>query len=290
MTDHRVPNGATWIRTWTERLRALRLNQHFPLTDRWVAWLPALPDEGELWLNAGSGQPAAWTWARARALHRSAAGAAVAWGQVSATPERDAQRARWVELSALPPPVRGNVTVDLRHRDAELVHLRLIVDWIDPRGGEISRYTVLAAMPHLGRAHAALSNAAASWVLGRLDGLGTADAGVVFGAMHQGGGFHVQEVVRGVIGPTLTPGVAGPNVLDGHVCEMVATACLERASVDLASVRVDDPLAASVVVGTGGGVEVSRLRKWSVGPRDFETLKSWLHAARSKNLVYGSGA
>lgn len=267
-------------------LTALRLNQHFPSAERLVALLPFLGNRGQVRLDDESGLPLGGEWARLLAEHAEAAQLLTAW--TGAGSGGDAHRRRLAELSAIAgPPVR-DVDIALRYRDGAKVSLLIRIDRVDLTSGSIARYTLIATDTLAGE-ETALLKAAHARLEPRLDVLASQDAGVAFALLREGQGLHVEEIVRGVIGPMLVPGVAGPSALRGLAATApVLSACLERASIDLRDAKVDDPLAHSVVLAAPKErFGVSRQRKWAASRADLPAMKRWLAARGSRNLVYG---
>ena len=277
---------ATYTPALASALTALRLNQHFPSAERLVALLTFLGNRGKVRIDDESGLPLGGEWARLWAEHAEAAQLLAAW--TGAGSGGDAHRRRLAELSAIPgPPVR-EVDIALRYRDGPNVSLLVRIDRIDLTSGSIARYTLIVSDALAGDERQVLE-AAHKRLDPRLDVLAAQDAGVAFALLREGQGLHVEEIVRGVIGPMLVPGVAGPAELRSvPVVAPLLSACLERASIDLRDAKVDDPLAHSVVLAAPTErFGVSRQRKWAASRADLTAVKQWLAARGSRNLVYG---
>jgi hypothetical protein len=208
------------------------------------------------------------------------------WASLGQGSEAAARRARAARVAALPSLPRRGLTVQLRHRRDQVASYQVVLDRFDVRTTTLARYTlILEDVPgaHVSRGDLELeARDHFAEALGLLD---DQDAALAF-AVLQERVVSVQEVVRGVIGPCYAHG-AGPALLGGVGADVIASACLERASVDLADGRVDDPLAASVVVPSSRGFGLSRRRKWAVAEDDVPHMRSWLGTVGSRGLVYG---
>ncbi len=266
-------------------LSALRLNQHFPSAARLAALMPFLGNRGRVRVDDASGLPVGGEWARLWAEHAESANLLTTWADAGAGGE--AHRRRLAELSAIAgPPVR-ELEIALRYRDGDQVSFLVRIDRIDVISGTIARYTMIVS-DRLTGDEAQMIRVAGERLEPRLDLLAAQDAGVAFALLREGHGVHVEEIVRGAIGPMLVPGVAGPAELrDLTHAAPILSACLERASIDLRDAAVDDPLAHSVVLAAPRqAFGVSRQRKWAASRADVTALKAWLSGRGSRNLVY----
>lgn len=268
--------------------RALRLNRSFPDVQRFVAHLE-LATALDPRTDPTTALPTARTWSRVRA---EAATAAERLADLEArhdvhTPPDEATRRRmdWLARAAEAPllPAR-EVTVQLRHRDAGRASYQVIVDRQDLASALASRYTLIVEDtpgPRIPdgelalRAHEAFAD--------RLELLGTQDASLAFAAL-QAEGIHVHEVVRGTIGPAMPP---GGTLLPLPIHHPALSAVLERASRDLTTVRVDDPLPDSLTLPRpGAGFGLVAARKWSVARSDLPAVRAWFADAGRRALVY----
>lgn len=206
-------------------------------------------------------------------------------------------------ISALPVPrewVRARVEAELRGEPGLLparevrVALRNVhdgiasyavqVDRLDVVTATVARYSlVVSDRPGRVVSTGELDLQPGAELREKLELLSTQDAALGFAVLQQHG-VKVEEVVRGVIGPAVLPGQAGPDV---PATRLVLSACLERASIDLEDQRVDDPLAESVTLFAGTRVGLTRARRWAAHPADVPALTAWLRARGSRNLVYG---
>lgn len=289
--DVEADGGVAIARSLARGIGALRLNQHFPSAERLRALLPYLPDAGRLRLDARNGLPVGSEWARLAAEHAEAPASLAAWADLpDSEPLVGARRHELAELCAIAGPPIREIHVALRHLDGQRASFIVRVDRIDLATGTIARYT-LTIGDVVGRMveQRALELRASDAFRARLELLSSQDAGLAFAALREGDGLDVEEVVRGVLGPVVIPGMAGPDALtELPVREIIVSACLERASVDVRGDAVDDPLASTVVLAAPNeGFGVSRQRKWAASRPDVAPLKAWLADRRSRNLVYG---
>jgi hypothetical protein len=286
--------ASSWSARMARALDALRLNTHFPPGAALGAWFAAM---GAVRLAADAGLPVPGAWARARA-GRELAGPALAelaTVDVARLPrveaDRLAARRRALEgLAALPPLPSRDVTVQLRHRTRDRASWLVRVDRVDDLTATLARYTLVLS----GRADGRVSDgeldlSATETFRRQLEVLAAQDAALAFVVLRDQEGLEVEEVVRGVVGPAVLPGRAGPAALWRVVSEgPVVSACLERASIDVAGGRVDDPLADAVVIPDAGArFGVSRQRKWAAPAGEVAALTAWLRARGSRGMVYG---
>jgi hypothetical protein len=288
--------AARWGARLGRALAAIRLNQHFPEAAALAGWMAAMA-RGPVRLAADAGLPAAGEWARARAGRELAPAALAELAGVDALrlPTEEAgrlaaRREELAALAALPPLPSRRVEVQLRHRERGRASWQVRVDRVDLVTGTLARYTLIVG----GRADGRISDgeldlAATERFSQQLDVLAAQDAALAFAVLRDQEGLEVDEVVRGVIGPAILPGRAGPPLLWPVVSDgPVLSACLERASPDVAGGRVDDCLAGAVVVpGEAARFGVSRQRKWAAPAGEVAALTAWLRARGSRGMVYG---
>jgi hypothetical protein len=271
-----------WAGDVARGLGALRLNQHFPPWQRLAAWVRAIAARGEVRLDARSGLPTPREWLRLR-VDRDLAGPALA--ELATVDEKrlgpddrallDARRKALIEVQALEDVPLREVHYALRDQDGGRESWLVRVDRFDLATATIARYTLVT----WGKPGKAV-----------LELLSTQDAALAFAVLRDREGVDVEEVVRGVVGPGALPDRCGPEAIVGlPLCGPTVSACLERASLDVARGVVDDPLAGTVVVpGEGETFGISRQRKWAAPKRGVEPLKRWLSDRGSRNLVYAA--
>lgn len=299
MTAVRLPEGEAraWSAAVSRGLGALRLNQHFPPWQRLAAWLRAMPGPDGVRVDRESGLPAPREWVRLRVDRELAEAALADLATVDTTrlpPDAAArlreQRSDLAETLALDALPAREVHVALRHVEGGRASYLVRVDRFDVATATVARYTLVLA-DRAGRSvgEGELELRASDAFRAHLELLSTQDAALAFALLRAREGIEVEEVVRGVIGPGVIPGKAGPAALRGlPLGGPVVSACLERASLDVAGGRVDDPLAATVVVpGQGEVFGISRQRKWAAPRAGVPALKAWLEARGSRNIVYG---
>lgn len=249
-------------------LDALRLNRQFPDWERVRAHVLAAAG-GELRIDRASGLPAPREWIRVRVEAEMAGNAA------ATLPARE-------------------VHVALRSLSGGRASYAVRVDRLDVATATIARYSlVLSDAPGRVVSEGELALQAAERFRRQLELLSTQDASLAFAVLRDQEGLDVEEVVRGVVGPAFYAGAdaCGPAALSAFGPGPVLSACLERASVDLPDRRVDDPLADTVVLPTGGRpFGLSRSRKWAVPTAQGPALRAWLAARGSRGLVYTYGA
>lgn len=279
-------------RSWTDSvagaLRALRLNQHFPPWARLAEWVRAMAACGEVRLDRDSGLPTPREWVRIR-VGRELADTALAdlaaldsaRLPVAEALHLDRRRREHLTLRALPPLPPTELQIGLRNVDDGRASWLVRMDRFDPASATVARYTLVVA-DRAGRDVRPTFEH-------QLSVLSSEDAALAFAVLRDQQGLDVEEVVRGVVGPGVIPGEAGPDALRGLLTAgPLVSACLERASLDVAGGHVDDPLVTSVVVPSAGArFGMSRQRKWAVAEPDTAALKAWLAASDSRNLVYG---
>lgn len=274
-----------------QALGALRLNRHFPPWERVQASLRALAELPGLELDPRSGMPSGPAWMRLRAEVAEAPRSLErlrGLGPLSG-PEGARARAREAALTRLAalelPPLR-QVEVALRHRDGDRASWRVTVDRLDLATGTLARYTlILAGRPGRHVSEGELELQASAGFQRDLEVLAAEDAALAFALLRQRG-LEVEEVVRGVIGPALLPGLGPAPELPRGAGAL--SAALERASLDLgAAGLVDDPLATDAVLPAArSGFGLAASRKWAVHPADRAALGAWLRERGSRGLVY----
>lgn len=275
------PAALRWATLLGRALDALRLNRQFPDWDRVRDHLHEAADTAPtgLRVDRASALPVAREWMRVR---------------VEAELEGRTTRAL---------PAR-EVHVALRNLDGDRASYAVRVDRLDIVTATVTRYSlVLSDRPGRVVSVGELALQAAGRFQRQLELLSTQDAALAFAVLRDQEGLEVEEVVRGVVGPAalvpgdplLPPGDPGCGPADLLALPLrgpLLSACLERASIDLAERRVDDPLATSVVVpSTGQPFGLTRSRKWAVVDTDVPVMRAWL-ATRgrpegSRGLVYG---
>jgi hypothetical protein len=295
MIDLDVGAADAYVQTFGRAVEALRLNRHFPDWERVRAHVSAMAGAG-LRLDPTSGLPVPREWIRARVEAELKAGRGVETaGSRTESQGRSSGSAR--EAGALRPSSEGTPTsaahAPLPARDVQ-VALRNVhdgrasyavrVDRLDVVTATLARYSLVLS-DRVGRtvSEGELSLRAADSFRTTLELLSTQDAALAFAALREGG-LEVEDVVRGVIGPAVLPGRAGPPV---PAAGLVLSACLERASVDLTGQRVDDPLVDSLVVFHDARIGLTRARKWAAAHPDVEGVRAWLTSRGSRGLVYG---
>ncbi|MEZ4238246.1 MAG: hypothetical protein R3F59_19265 [Myxococcota bacterium] len=265
-----------WAADHAAALRALRLNRQFP------PWLPladtvrALAAGGSLRLDEHSALPTALEWGRARADRE--------------LPAEGPRQAYLAALHATEPPAARRIEVALRHTQADgRGQYRVVVDRVDLATGTVARYTLLVSdVPGERISAGELELEAAPAFAEQLALLGTQDAALAFAVLREAG-VGVDEVIRGVVGPGVLPGRAGPEALRGAIAGYALSACLERVSVDLppGEGQIDDPVLRPVTVPAGAAdFGLSARRKWAVARGDAPAVTAWLRDRRSRNLVY----
>lgn len=254
-------SARVYVRDLGRALDALRLNRQYPDWERVRDHLAAAAGRAGLRIDRASGLPVPREWIRVR-VEAELAGRA---GMLAAR----------------------EVQVQLRSRSAERASYAVRVDRLDVATGTVARYSlVLSDAPGRVVSDGELELQAGERFRKRLELLSTQDAALAFAALRDQEGLDVEEVVRGVIGPAVHAG-CGPSDLTAFEGPILS-ACLERASVDLAERRVDDPLVASVVVpAEKQPFGLARSRKWAAPRASVAQLRVWLAARGSRGLVYG---
>lgn len=275
-------------------VEALRLNRHFP--DRTVVsdYLKVLAQRADWAWDSRQGLPEGTAWlaldvARQEALRTQERWQHLGDQQLGTQGAEDLKRhqARVQTLAALPPLPRRTVSVKLRHRGERNASYLVVVDRFDLRTTTLARYTlVLEDVPGAHLSAGDLAIEAEAHFADALNLLDSQDAALAFAVLAERV-TAVQEVVRGTIGPMFVAPVLGPAMLAETGASVVATASLERASVDLKEGRVDDALTRSVVWPTTGAFGVSRTRKYAAPAHEVPGLKAWLREHGSRSLVYG---
>lgn len=294
MIELRGEEASRWARDWGLALLKLRLNKQFPPYKPLAETALALALSGSLRLDPQTGQLAPREWVRARADRELAAETLQRFADldVQRLPAEEAQRlqhkrAYLAALLQTEPPEARSIEVALRHREGDRASYRVIVDRIDIASGTVARYTLLLwDTPGRRISEGELALAASREFSERLALLSTQDAALAF-AVLRGQGLSVDEIVRGVVGPAVLPGQAGPEELRS-LSGVAVSACLERVSLDLAHGHVDDPIPRPVTVPADGvdfGLSVQR--KWAALDSDTPALRAWLARRGSRNLVYG---
>jgi hypothetical protein len=273
--------------------RALRLNRSFPDTDRYVTHL-LLAFEHDPTPSPDTGLPGPRAWSRVRAEAATAVERLASLEQRSERSLPDdlaaqlrqrreqLQRLRDAELLEA-----RQVRVQLRHRDGDRASYLVTVDRQDLATGLVARYTlVLSDTPGDRIPEGELALRASEAFADRLELLGTQDAALAFAALSSEG-LDVHEVVRGSIGPAVV-GDAGPRGLPLRAPAL--SALLERASRDLDSVRVADPVPDAVTLPRpGAGFGLVAARKWAVARDEVGPMNDWLRQRGLRPLVYGYG-
>ncbi|MDP2307177.1 MAG: hypothetical protein Q8P18_14220 [Pseudomonadota bacterium] len=281
------PTAQRWAELVGRGLDVLRLNRHFPDWGRvrdHVAAAAATSDAGGLRIDRESGLPVPREWMRVRV-----------------ETELGGAPSHALPSGAL---LAREVHVALRHVIGDRASYAVRVDRLDVASATVTRYSlVLGDTPGRVVSAGELALYAATRFQRQLELLSTQDAALAFAVLRDQEGLEVEEVVRGVVGPAALaagdpllpdrdPG-CGPATLRGlRLHGPLVSACLERASLDLADGRVDDPLADSVVLPVtarrgGPAFGLTRTRKWAVMERDVPTLRAWLATRASRGLVYG---
>lgn len=248
-----------WAAGVGRALRALRLNRQFPEWERVRDHLAAAAVRG-LRIDRASGLPVPREWTRAR-IEGELAG----------------ETAAWIEPRSM--------HVALRHAEDDRASYAVRVDRIDLVTATLARYSLVVSDTPGRVASAGFEK--------RLALLSTQDAALAFAVLRDQEGMEVEEVVRGVIGPAALPGDwCGPERLrEVAISGPVVSACLERASLDVAVRRVDDPLAEDVVLPADlQPFGLARVRKWAVPEADLPAFRAWLSARGSRGIVYGYAA
>lgn len=257
-----------WAGSIGRALRALRLNRQFPDWERVRDHLVAAAARG-LRIDRTSGLPVPREWARARIE-----------GQLAG------EGGGWIEPRSL--------HVALRHVEGNRASYAVRVDRIDLVTATLARYSLIVTdTPGRVVSLGELALQAERQFARRLGLLSTQDAALAFAVLRDQEGMEVEEVVRGVIGPAALPrDWCGPDCLrDVGLTAPVVSACLERASLDVEVRRVDDPLAADVVLpGDRQPFGLARVRKWAAVHADLPALRAWLSAKGSRGLAYGYAA
>jgi hypothetical protein len=285
-----------WARNLARALPRIRLNRHFPPWRSLAGHLELLAEREPSW-DDSSGLPDASTWMKLLAERDLAPEQLARWSVSDAdTPELAARvaerRTRLEALVAVPKlPVR-DIQVKLRHREGPLASYAVTVDRFDPQTVTLARYSmILSDEPGEQVSEGELELVAAEHFHEALLGLSTQDAALAF-AVLQEKVAEVEEVVRGVVGPAWMRDADGrtwgPDALDDlPVTGPIFSACLERVSLDVSDVVVDDPLATSIVMPSHGQrFGMARRRKWAAPRSDVAALRAWLGDHDSRNLVY----
>ncbi|MES2637871.1 MAG: hypothetical protein V4850_00245 [Myxococcota bacterium] len=286
-----------WAALVGRALDALRLNRQFPdwervrdhvaaaaATSGAASGAPSGGAGGGLRIDRGSGLPVAREWMRVRVEAELGAGVNTSGG---------------IGTRALP---AREVHVALRNLVGDRASYAVRVDRLDIVSTTVTRYSlILSDTPGRVVSAGELALEAASRFARQLELLSTQDAALAFAVLRQEG-LDVEEIVRGVVGPAaLLPGDPLLPDGDGGCCPEalrglrlhgpLVSACLERASLDLADGRIDDPLADSIVMPSATDrarpFGLTRGRKWAVMARDVPTLRAWLADRGSRGLVYG---
>lgn len=293
MIDLDVGEADAYVQTFGRAVEALRLNRHFPDWERVRAHVSAMAGAG-LRLDPTSGLPVPREWIRARVEAELRAGRvetdqhAESGGRSHGSADEAGALRRSSEgtptsAAHAPLPAR-DVQVALRNVHDGRASYAVRVDRLDVVTATLARYSLVLS-DRVGRtvSEGELSLRAADSFRTTLELLSTQDAALAFAALREGG-LEVEDVVRGVIGPAVLPGRAGPPV---PAAGLVLSACLERASVDLTGQRVDDPLVDSLVVFHDARIGLTRARKWAAAHPDVEGVRAWLTSKGSRGLVYG---
>ena len=277
--------AARWSALTGRALDALRLNRQFPPWERVRDHLAeaAASASGGLRIDRASALPVAREWMRVRveAEVRSEQGAPARLDAARALPARE-------------------VHVALRSLVGDRASYAVRVDRLDVATATVARYSLIVAdRPGRVVSEGELALEAGERFRRKLELLSTQDAALAFAVLRDQEGLDVEEVVRGVVGPgALAPGDpllppgdpgCGPDIVRAlRLRGPLLSACLERASLDLADGAVDDPLAASVVLpGSRQGFGVSRSRKWAALEGDTPVVRAWLTTISSRGMVYG---
>lgn len=242
-------------------LDALRLNRQYPDWERVRDHLAAAARADTLRLDRASGLPVPREWIRLRVE-----------AELAGRPDQ-ALAARAVHVA-------------LRHVAGDRASYAVRVDRLDFVTATLARYSlVVADRPGRVVSEGELALQAAERFRRQLELLSTQDAALAFAVLRDEG-LEVEEVVRGVIGPACYDG-CGPATLHTFGPGPILSACLERASLDLPDRRVDDPLAASIVLPKDAPFGLSRSRKWAAPEAAVPALRAWLASLGSRGLVYG---
>jgi hypothetical protein len=273
-----------WARCHARALRALRLNKQFPPWQPLAQTAEALALSGSLRLDEASALLAPREWSRARADRE------LAPRTLGLSGAEGPRRAYLSALLAADPPPARRVEVALRHAEpGGRARYRVVVDRIDVATGTVARYTVLLDdEPGERISPGELALTAADRFADELALLGTQDAALALAVLRQRG-VGVEEVVRGVIGPAVLPGRAGPEALYG-ISAPAVSARLERVSVELRAGHghIDDPIPGPLTVpAPEADFGLAVQRKWAAAEADLPEVRAWLATRRSRNLVYG---
>ena len=264
-------DAALYTRACVAALEALRLNRQFPDWERVRAHLEAIhrssftldssdtsPHVSGLRLDPRSGLPVPRAWIRAR-VEAELAGAA------GLLPARE-------------------VHVALRNVHGGRASYAVRVDRLDVVSATVARYSlILSDRPGRNVSEGELALRAADDFRAKLELLSTQDAALAFAALTEAG-LEVEDVVRGVVGPAVVPGITHVEL---PVRGLVLSACLERASLDLQGQRVDDPLIDTIVLPADARFGLTRARKWAAPSAEVTAMRAWLDAHNSRGLVYG---
>lgn len=261
-----APEADRYTRALGRALDALRLNRQYPDWERVRDHLAAA-GRTALRVDRHSGLPVPREWMRVRVE-----------AELAGTPD-------------LALPARA-VHVALRHLAGGRASYAVRVDRLDVATATVARYgLVLSDTPGRIVSDGELALEAGARFRASLELLSTQDAALAFAVLRDQQGLEVEEVVRGVVGPALYVHgdvACGPAALRPFGPGPVLSACLERASLDLADRRVDDPLADTVVVpGARQPFGLHRSRKWAAPEAQVPALRAWLAARGSRGLVYG---
>lgn len=264
-------DAAAYIRASVAALEALRLNRQYPDWERVRAHLLAIQQSSftldssdtdsnvsGLRLDPRSGLPVPRAWIRARVEAELA-------GTAGLLPARE-------------------VHVALRNVHDGRASYAVRVDRLDVVSATVARYSlILSDRPGRNVSEGELALRAADGFRAKLELLSTQDAALAFAALTEAG-LEVEDVVRGVVGPAIVPGVTAVEL---PVSGLVLSACLERASIDLTGQRVDDPLIDTIVLPANARFGLTRARKWAAPTAEVPALRAWLDARTSRGLVYG---
>lgn len=269
-----------WAACVGRALDTLRLNRHFPPWDRVAAHLAVAAEtvgRGALRLDRNSALPVPREWLRV--------GVEAQLGVAAA------------RRAALMPAF--DVHVALRSHTTDRASYAVTVDRLDLGSATVARYSLMVSdrpgkLANVGE----LALQAAERFRERLSLLTSQDAALAFVVLREEG-MEVEEVVRGLIGPGAVtagdpllpagdPGCGPPALRSLGLGAPLMSACLERASVALPQIVLDDPLGEHVMLPTQHGrFGLSRVRKWAVAEGDLPVLQRWVQEQGSRGLVSG---